>query len=245
MVATVDPPGVGDSDVPTDGYELTPDRLAEVLGTVTAALVERCSAGTMLHGLDPIPDAAAIGLGHSAGALLTVYQQARFAQYEALVLLGFAGRGLVDYLTPEERAFTDDAAGLRVNLARLVEAQFGTALPDSRTSTSGLLVRVPVPDAAMAALAATRTRMVGPVGLTAMIPGASKAELGAVEVPVFLGVGDRDITGVPSRIPAELPNATDLTLFVLEASGHNHNVAPTRQVLWDRIARWTRSVVSR
>ena len=67
-----------------------------------------------------------------------------------------------------------------------------------------------------------------------MIPGASAPELAAVDVPVFLGVGDRDITGEARRIPGQFPPAADITLYVLEESGHNHNVAPTRQVLWER-----------
>jgi hypothetical protein len=32
-----------------------------------------------------------------------------------------------------------------------------------------------------------------------------------------------------------------VTLYVLPESGHNHNVAPTRQLLWDRVASWIRS----
>ena len=60
---------------------------------------------------------------------------------------------------------------------------------------------------------------------------------------MFLGVGTGDITGDPFRIPASFAACRDLTLFVLEGSGHNHNVAPTREVLWDRLAAWADSVV--
>jgi pimeloyl-ACP methyl ester carboxylesterase len=76
-----------------------------------------------------------------------------------------------------------------------------------------------------------------------MVRGASRAELSSIDVPLFLGVGDADITGPPERLPGDFPGARDVTLYVLPDSGHNHNVAPTRQQLWDRIARWIRSVV--
>jgi hypothetical protein len=32
-------------------------------------------------------------------------------------------------------------------------------------------------------------------------------------------------------------------LFVLAGTGHNHNVAPDREVLWDRLASWARTVL--
>jgi hypothetical protein len=66
--------------------------------------------------------------------------------------------------------------------------------------------------------------------------------MAAVDVPVFLGVGTGDITGDPFRIPPSFPVCRDVTLFVLDGSGHNHNAAPTRELLWDRLAAWARSV---
>jgi pimeloyl-ACP methyl ester carboxylesterase len=230
-VVTLDLPGTGESDVPADGYRLTPDAVAD---TVAAAIPQ--VAGTA-------PGAPVVGLGHSAGALITCYQQARHRSYAALALLGFAGRGLVDYLTDEERACIDDGDALRSHLPRLVAARFGDPLPASQTSSSDLLVRVEVADDARAALQASGTRLLACVGLTSMVRGASRAELAAVDVPLFLGVGDADITGPADRLPGDFPGARDVTLYVLTSSGHNHNVAPTRQLLWDRIARWIRSVV--
>jgi pimeloyl-ACP methyl ester carboxylesterase len=61
-------------------------------------------------------------------------------------------------------------------------------------------------------------------------------------VPVFLGVGSNDITGPPHRIPSDLPNARDVTLFVLEGAGHTHNIHDDRARLWARLARWTHEV---
>src|SRR6202035_221457 len=42
LVATIDPPGVGGSDTPDDGYTLTPHVVADVL----AAAIERLPAGS-------------------------------------------------------------------------------------------------------------------------------------------------------------------------------------------------------
>jgi hypothetical protein len=71
-----------------------------------------------------------------------------------------------------------------------------------------------------------------------MIPGSHERELAAIDVPVFCGVGDGDITGPPHEIPAHLGGSDDVTLFVLREAGHNSNVAPTRARLWNRLATW-------
>ena len=34
----------------------------------------------------------------------------------------------------------------------------------------------------------------------------------------------------------------DITLYVLEESGHNHNVSPNRERLWARMVGWARSL---
>jgi pimeloyl-ACP methyl ester carboxylesterase len=244
VVVTLDLPGTGESDVPTDGYTLTPDAVADTVDRATIGLVDAARAGELAPDVPALPDVAVVGLGHSAGALIACYQQARHRRYDALALLGFAGRGLVQHLTDEERACIDDGHGLRDRLPQLVANRFGEPLPRSQTSGSDLLVRVPISDAAREALLGCGTRLIGCVGLTSMVRGASADELRAVDVPLFLGVGDADITGPADRLPGDFPGARDLTLYVLAESGHNHNVAPTRQLLWHRIASWIRSVAS-
>ena len=75
-----------------------------------------------------------------------------------------------------------------------------------------------------------------------MIPGSVDEEMAAVDVPVFLGLGEHDIAGDPHGIPACFGGCPDFTLFVLPGTGHNHNVAPEREVLWERFAVWARQV---
>jgi pimeloyl-ACP methyl ester carboxylesterase len=65
-----------------------------------------------------------------------------------------------------------------------------------------------------------------------------------IDVPVFVGVGERDISGPPRLVPADLPSCNDITVFVLAGAGHNHNVHPDREVLWDRLVTWMRGVVA-
>lgn len=238
VVVTLDPPAVGESDTPDDGYSLSPPVVADMLALAVDRTLEGLRAGTLAPGLSPFPGAVSIGVGHSAGGLLTVHQQARHRTHRALALLGFAGGGLVDALTDEERSYAGDPERTAREIARLSAARFSRPLPISQTSTSAYLLGGPVPEAVEGALGDARAHLLALVGLTAMIPGASDPELGAIDVPVFLGVGTGDITGDPFRIPPSFRGSRDVTLFVLEGSGHNHNAAPTRERLWDRLAAW-------
>jgi len=243
VVVTVDPPGVGASDVPDDPFTLTPDTLGDVAAAVTAAVLAGLTAGTLVPDLAPLADPLPLGIGHSAGALLTVYEQARHRPFAALALLGFAGRGLLDFLDDDERACADDPVATRATLARLVAARFGSARPPYPEQTTSIFSGGPEPEAVKEAVRATRSPLLALLGLTSMIPGASAPELATIDVPVFLGVGDADITGDPRAIPGHFPNATDITLFVLARSGHAHNIAATRTDLWDRLTTWVDGLV--
>ena len=232
VVVTVDPPAVGESDAPDDGYTLTP----EVVADVNAHAVEQVLATW--------PDARRVGVGHSAGALLTVVQQARHGTYDALGLLGFGSGGHERFaLSPDELGVGDDPDDLRAAIVELTRERFGRPLPRGSTTTSDFLLGgMPVPDPALDALGAVKSALLAVVGLTSMIPGSVAAEMAAVDVPVFLGLGEHDIAGDPHGIPAFFASCTDLTLFVLAGTGHNHNVAPLRAVLWDRLAAWAQQV---
>jgi pimeloyl-ACP methyl ester carboxylesterase len=234
-VVTLDPPGVGESDAPEDGWSLTAPVVGAVCAHAARQIIDELRAG-------PLPGAVSIGVGHSAGALLAVYAQASSSCFDALGLLGFAGGGLPSALSAEERALAGDAERAHREVVGLARARFGRPFPAGTTGPSALLLGVPVPDAARAGITAAGGALLAVVGLTSMLPGASAPELAAIEVPVFLGVGDLDITGAPRAIPAQFPRSGDISLYVLGSSGHNHNVAPTRHQLWDRLRRWAISI---
>jgi alpha-beta hydrolase superfamily lysophospholipase len=232
VVVTVDPPAVGESDTPDDGYTLTP----EVVADVDARAIEQVLARW--------PDAFRIGIGHSAGALLTVVQQAHHHTYGALGLLGFGSGGHERFaLSKDELGVGDDPDDLRAAIVELTRERFGRPLPRGSTSTSPFLLGgMDVPEPVLDALGSVKSALLGIVGLTSMIPGSVAEEMAAVDVPVFLGLGEHDIAGDPHGIPAFFGGCPDLTLFVLPGAGHNHNVAPEREVLWERLAVWARQI---
>jgi pimeloyl-ACP methyl ester carboxylesterase len=242
VVVTVDHIGVGDSSRPDDGYALTPPAVAAANVHAATELLDRVRAGR-LAGAPRVERPVPVGVGHSMGALLTVWQQARHRRYDAVCLLGFGAGGLAQALSEDELRYAGDAERFHTDLSTLVRARWGDPLPVGTTATSPMLLAgMAVPDDVVAAMEQTTTTLLAPVGLTSMMPGSSTNELQSIDVPVFLGVGSKDITGEPRRIAAAFTGASDITLFVLADAGHNHNVAPNRVQLWDRIVTWIMSV---
>jgi pimeloyl-ACP methyl ester carboxylesterase len=237
-VLTIDHVGVGESDQPRDGYELTPAVIADVNDHVVRTVLGQLRAGQRPDGSGEPVELVPIGLGHSMGGLLAVHQQARHRTFAALALLGFAGGGLRSALTDEELRYEGDPDGLAMALPALVAARFGRPLPLGGTASSDFLIAGVSEPLARQALARTQGALLALAGLTSMVPGSTAPALASIDVPVFFGVGEHDITGDARVLPGEVPASSDVTLFVLAGSGHNHNIADNRQQLWDRVARW-------
>ncbi len=94
----------------------------------------------------------------------------------------------------------------------------------------------------MAALEGAGAPLLAVVGMSAIVPGSIADSTQAIDVPVFIGVGEFDIASAPHRIAAEFGASMDVTLFGLTGAGHNHNVADGRVRLWDRMLAWADSL---
>jgi hypothetical protein len=75
-------------------------------------------------------------------------------------------------------------------------------------------------------------------------PGAGAVEAALVEVPIFLGWGERDVCQDPLREAAAFRRASDVTIFVCPRMCHMHNFASTRERFWSRIESWGSGVAS-
>ena len=104
LVVTVDPPGVGQSDTPDDGYTLLPAWVADVLAAALEGLKAELGSDAFAAaaGLSGVVPQAVVGLGHSAGALLVAFQQAHHHSYDVVALLGFSASGLPGVLNEDE-----------------------------------------------------------------------------------------------------------------------------------------------
>jgi pimeloyl-ACP methyl ester carboxylesterase len=243
LVVTVDPPGVGGSDTPEDGYTLTPHVVADVLAGAIETLRQDLGhggiAGTDLGGVAP---RATVGLGHSAGALLVAVQQARHRSYDVVALLGFTASGLPGVLTEEELRYAGRPEEFTEVLGALTKARFGDPLPQWSNSSAGELESDAVAAHVDVALDAASSWLLALIGMSAIMPGSVQPELDELRVPIFAALGEHDLGGTVDVLPKQLPACRDLTLLLLEGAGHSHNVAVNRRLLWERVARWAASV---
>jgi len=172
-----------------------------------------------------------VGGGHSAGAVIGVVQQALFHDFGAMILFCFGTGGLPEQLSAEQKASLDEPDGGRSRIVEFARGRFGGkayAEPPVRYDDTP----------ASRALRAVHDQVVMVVGVHAMTPGSVRRELGTVDVPVFLAVGDRDITGPPHLLAADYVACPDFTLIVLPTSGHHVFVAPTAPVMYRRVVNW-------
>jgi pimeloyl-ACP methyl ester carboxylesterase len=249
LVILADHPGVGDSDAPHDGWTLTPKMVA----SIDAAAVDRALALLRAGDVDGIPPldpaAVVIGVGHSMGAHLLIHQQALDSRFAALVLLGWAGRGLPEYLDEADRTLGEldqaDPAAFAAELVAGARRRFRDPFPAGRGGGSELLIKNAMPDDVREALAGVRAPLLAVAGHASMIPGSASRAAAAVDVPVFLGVGEHDIATGHRLIPNEFPASADITLFVLAGAGHNQNVEPGREQLWERVTSWAGQLADR
>jgi pimeloyl-ACP methyl ester carboxylesterase len=241
LVVLVDHPGTGDSDAPDDGWTLTP----KVIASIEAAAVDRLQ----------VPQVPVIGVGHSMGASLLIHQQALRQQalratYAGIALLGWAGQGLPQYLDEQDRRLGEldetDPEGFTKALIESAKNRFnGDPFPVLRRGSSQLLIANPLPADVQQALVAARAPLLAVPGHASLIPGNTRRAAAAIDVPVFLGVGENDIAINHRLIPNEFPASDDITLFVLKGAGHNQNVEPGRHELWERVTSWADQLASR
>ncbi len=236
----VDHPGVGESDTPDDPWSLTPEVVADVDAAAVMAVLKALETGQVAN--RAVVPSMVVGIGHSAGALVLLHQQARSAPFHAIGLLGWAGHGLPEHLNEEERDWARHPGRIDPELVERARKRHEEPLVDLPRGSSTLLMANPLPADVHAALVEARSPLLAIVGYASMIPGSAAHCAERVTVPVFLGVGDRDIARNHLDIPKEFPLSGDVTVYLLRDSGHNHNVEPTRTALWDRLAAWIWSV---
>ncbi len=238
----IDPPAIGESDRPDDGYALTPRLIAELLGKAEASVAEDLRAGRVSEDLPAMPDMTSVGIGHSMGSMLTVLQQFYAPMHKGLVLLGFGTRGLPQFLPAEARGL--DAEALREALPELARKSFGQAYPvmPSNGGEAGLFGSTHAEPEAVQALKVANDVLLPVPATMSMFPGNIAPECAAIKVPVYLGIGERDMVGAPDKVPASFTSSSDVRLQVLPQTGHSHFLFAARDQLFDGLAEWMNDI---
>jgi pimeloyl-ACP methyl ester carboxylesterase len=80
------------------------------------------------------------------------------------------------------------------------------------------------------------------IGHAAITMGIAAEDARKVRVPVFICLGEKDVSPGPHDEPGSYTASSDVTLFVLPKSGHCQSFASTRLLLADRIDGWLRGL---
>ena len=227
-VVAVDPLGVGQSSRPADVDLVTLETMTDAATSAVRQLRQRLAP-------EGVP---VIAVGHSLGGCLSLVEQARHGSYDAVANLGFT-HGAKPIHSPDSGP-APEALSVAVEHAK---AFFGGHWDDGyalapREPNHGGLHDPDVPVDVIAeddrqASAWPRQSYVG-----ALLPGHSGSYAGRVSAPVFVAFGEHDVPEHPHDDVAYYRASGDVTLMVLPASGHCHNFAGTRALLWDRLADW-------
>jgi pimeloyl-ACP methyl ester carboxylesterase len=244
LVLAVDHVGTGESSRHPRAIELMPDVVATANAAALSAARARLADGTLLPGLGPIEVGPTIGVGHSMGAMLALFQQSLHGSFDAVAPLGYGTVGpIIDFGSEDGVKVPSLEAIMGPARAGAFDEPFmaDRAMPAMRHH----FYWDDVPTEVIAADDLTTTHLPGVTGPLSIVPFIASDHAGRVRCPVFIGLGERDSTGSHHDEASAYRSSGDVTLFVLSRSGHCHNTASGRRVLWDRPAGWIGAMSSR
>lgn len=249
---------VGESAHP-DIFALTLENLAAANYLAATAVLAGLRDGTLIDSVEPLETTGVIGIGQSMGGCLLTVQQARHRTFDGAAFLGWSGistnfpapgGGRISWPFPERGT---DLAPLAATVLGKIgpepeQSRYCFHWPDEEPMLvdpdiesfrpyTGLVrgdERTPWGSATVPACA-----------ITMMTPGAVAAEAAAIDVPVLVACGERDVVPDPTAEPTAYRSSPDVQVEVVPRMGHMHNFAHTREQLWAEVESLARRVTTR
>jgi pimeloyl-ACP methyl ester carboxylesterase len=255
VVVACDHLGVGGSSRP-DTFALTYELLAAANHATAVAVLERLANGSLADGLEPLSVTRVVATGQSMGGCLLTVQQANHRTFDGVGFLGWSGI-FTNFPAPDGSRVTFPMPPRGTDLRPIASEVLGVVAPDEGPlrycfhwdDEEPALVEPDLasykPYSGVARGDATTpwgSDGVPASAITMMTPGAVAAEAAAIDVPVLVGCGERDVVPDPASEASAYPNATDVRILVVPAMAHMHNFSRNRAVLWEGIGEWARSI---
>jgi pimeloyl-ACP methyl ester carboxylesterase len=239
--------GVGDSTVPA-GNVLTYEKVARANKATVDDVMTQLEGGQLGR---PVAGATKLGVGHSMGGCFTIVLQGQHGSFDGIASLGFSAIHTVVPSRPgaPETPWPWIPRGADLDAPMVVNATAmaaSTASPTEHPLAWAFHYDDVPADIVAADLAAPteeepppwRSATTPPCAILMVAPGTVATEAAAITVPVFVGVGERDVVPDPWMEPKAYKSATDITAFVCPRMAHMHNFAGTRELLWRRLHLW-------
>ncbi|HEV3110155.1 MAG TPA: hypothetical protein VGY99_06650 [Candidatus Binataceae bacterium] len=240
--------GVGASSIP-DLTSLSIEMLAAANDAAIRQISAQLAAGSLSPGFPAMPNLSTVAIGQSMGGCITMVMQGRLKTCDAVAVLGFSA---IHTVLPQrtEAARQEGIAANRLfrnhDLRARAAARGGVREFDFVYPFHWEDVPQDILDADMKGGYPAR-KTAPPWGSLTMpacarlmlSPGYVAQEAAAIEVPVLIAAGERDVVPDPRAEPGAFMSSNDVSVYVVPGMAHMHNFATTRKQLWDRIADWS------
>jgi pimeloyl-ACP methyl ester carboxylesterase len=242
LVVAVDHIGTGDSSRYPRAIELTPDVVAAANQAALSDALPRIADGTLVAEMEALDVGPVVGVGHSMGAMLGIFQQSLHGSFDALAALGYGTVGPIVDLTDADNGIVAPTLESIMGQARSGALDEPFMADRTLPSLRHHFYWDDVPAEVIAADDLTNTYLPGVTGPLSIVPFIASDHAGRIRCPVFIGLGERDSTSSHYDEARGYYSSTDITFFLLARSAHCHNYAGTRHLLWDRLGRWVRAL---
>ncbi len=232
VFVTVDHLGVGGSTVP-EGNVLDYDNVPRANQHVVKTVMERLEAGTVADDMPPLVGATVLGFGQSMGGCFTIVAQGRHRTFDGVAILGFSAIHTVVPAAPGEPPVMEssDPMGAMTWAFHFDDEPAEMVAADMSPSPGS---EPPI----------WRSASVPGCAILMVDPGTVTPEAAAIDVPVMIAVGERDVTPDPWMEPTAFPSSSDVSVFVCPQMAHMHNFAATRERFWARLHHWGTGVAA-
>ncbi len=226
-VITMDHPGTASNPLPEDYPFLKPRQAADLL----AEAIKLMNIKTPM-----------IGIGHSMGGMVITLIQARHNLFKAIGLFGSSAGGLDWGLSDDERAYIEKPEALERDIKKLTLNKFGSDFieyPNQGPSGKSITFGGETPELTERLREITST-LYAAGGMMSMVRGSFRAEVEAIDKPMFFAFGDHDIGIPPEDAPKDYINAPSHELIILPDTGHNHFAFQSISLLCERLDGWVK-----
>jgi pimeloyl-ACP methyl ester carboxylesterase len=223
---------VGDSDTPTEPERVTFAHIAAANQAVVTDVLARLARGSLGAGFPALLDPVSLALGQSMGGAFTIVQQGRHRAFDAIGVLGFSAIQTRLWAPPGTTAPSPSLAG-GGDLSALTIGFHYDDVPKEIVEAD--IADYPLRRGAMPAWGTAKAPLCAASLLT---PGIVAPEATAIDVPVLVGAGERDVVPDPREEPRAYPRSPDVTVYVGARMAHMHNFASTREAFWRRLQLW-------
>jgi hypothetical protein len=239
IVVICDHLGVGASSHPTNPELIDIETMASANSQVVREVMRRVAAGTLLGGMPGREDAIAIGIAHSMGAGLLTLHEATHRDFAAIVTMGWSAVHM-----PSSAELV--GGGIPGREKTGVWPANSPHYPGYARVVRGALQHWAyhwddVPSEVIDADDAVAVEF-PPCAGRMNEPGVLAVAASAIEEPVFVMMGERDLRLADSDEVRPYSRSRDVVYFELAASGHCHNLASTRREAWSKIGDWCEDI---